>query len=213
MKLARALIVCATMAAMPQASAQKWELGGGVGGGFYTSQDVTAPGESAEAKIQSSISGSAWFANNGPGKWAGEVRYDYQAGDLQLSSGGTQATFAANTQAVHFDFLYHFSKAEARIRPFVAAGAGIKIYRGTGTQVVYQPLSNLALLSQDQDLTPLISVGAGVKVKLASHLQIRLDVHDYLTTFPKQVIAPAPGAKVGGWLQDFVPLAGLAYLF
>jgi hypothetical protein len=213
MKLVRMLTVCAFLAAVPQAWAQKWELGGAVGGGFYTSQDVTSPGGSAEAKIQSNLSGSAWFGNNGPGNWGGEVRYDYQSGDLQLSSGGTQATFAANTQAVHYDFLYHFSKPDSRIRPFVAAGAGIKIYRGTGTQVVYQPLSNIALLSQDQDLTALISVGGGVKVKLAPHLHLRLDVHDYLTTFPKQVITPAANAKVSGWLQDIVPMAGLGFLF
>src|SRR5271165_5341698 len=156
MKLARMLMVCTSLAAIPQAWAQKWEFGGGVGGGFYTSQDVTEPGASASAKIQSGISGSVWFANNNPGKWGGEVRYDYQAGDLQLSSSGTQVTFGADTQAVHFDLLYHFSKLEAKIRPFVAVGAGVKIYRGTGTQVVYQPLSNLALLSQDQDLTPLV---------------------------------------------------------
>jgi hypothetical protein len=40
-------------------------------------------------------------------------------------------------------------------------------------------------------------VGAGLKFKLASRLQLRLEVHDYLTTFPKQVITPAANAKVG----------------
>ncbi len=213
MRLSRMVIVCASLAAIPQAWAQKWEFGGGVGGGFYTSENVTAPGGSAAAKIQSNISGSAWLGNNGQGNWGGEIRYDYQAGDLQLSQAGTQATFGANSWAVHYDILYHFAGSEATIRPFVAAGAGVKIYRGTGTQVIYQPLSNFALLTQDQDLTPLVSVGAGLKFKLSSRMQFRLEVHDYLTTFPKQVIAPAANAKVGGWLQDFVPMAGIGYVF
>jgi hypothetical protein len=213
MKLARMLVVCASLAAIPQAWAQKWEFGGGVGGGFYTSDNVTAPGGSAAAKIQTNISGSVWLGNDSPGKWGGEVRYDYQAGDLQLSQGGTQATFGARSQALHYDFLYHFTGSEATVRPFVAAGAGIKIYTGTGTQVVYQPLSNFALLTQAQDLTPLVSVGAGLKFKLASRLQLRLEVHDYLTTFPKQAITPAANAKAGWSLQDIVPMAGLGYLF
>jgi hypothetical protein len=213
MKLARMLAVCASLAAIPQAWAQKWEFGGGVGGGFYTSDNVTAPAGSASAKIQTNLAGSAWLANYGSGNWGGEIRYDYQGGDLQLSQGGTQASFGANSWAVHYDFLYHFAGSEATVRPFVAVGAGIKVYRGTGTQVVYQPLSNFALLSQDQDLTPLASVGAGIKFKLASRVQLRLEVHDYLTPFPKQVITPAANAKVSGWLQDIVPMVGFGYLF
>jgi hypothetical protein len=213
MKLARILMVCASLAAAPQAWAQKWEFGGGVGGGFYTSRDVTAPGGSASAKIQSNLSGSAWLDNNGQGRWGGELRYDYQAGDLQLSQGGTQASFAAYSQAFHYDFLYHFSDVESTIRPFVAVGAGVKIYKGTGTQVVFQPLNNFALLSQDQDLTALISAGGGIKVKLAPHLVLRLEVHDFLTPFPNKVITPAANAKVGGWLQDVVPMAGPGFTF
>jgi len=57
------------------------------------------------------------------------------------------------------------------------------------------------------------SAGVGVKFKLASHLMLRLDLHDYITPFPKQVIAPAVGAKAGGWLQDFVPMGGFAFVF
>src|ERR1700735_5371849 len=118
MKLGRVLILCASLAAIPQAWAQKWEVGGGAGGGFYTSEDVTAPGGSASAKIQSNISGSAWLDNNSEGHWGGELRYDYQAGDFQLSQGSTQATFGAHSQAFHYDFVYHFSGIESTIRPF-----------------------------------------------------------------------------------------------
>jgi hypothetical protein len=201
----------AVMLVMPSAFAQKWEIGGGAGGGFYTSQDLTAPSGSASAKIQTNVAGSAWLDNNGPGRWGGELRYDYQMGDLALNSGSTQAAFAAHTQAVHYDILYHFAPRGSKIRPFVSAGAGIKIYQGTGSQVVYQPLSNVALLTQAQDLTPLASAGGGVKMQLASHLQLRIEVHDYLTPFPKQVITPNQGTKGGGWLQDFVPSVGLSY--
>jgi hypothetical protein len=79
--------------------------------------------------------------------------------------------------------------------------------------VVYQPLSNIALLTQAQDLVAMASVGGGVKFRLTQHVILRLDIHDYITPFPKQVITPAPGASAKGWLQDFVPMAGLAFAF
>jgi len=211
MKLARILAVCA--AVLPAAWGQKWEVGGGVGGGFSTNDNITAPSGSANASIQTGLVGSVWLGNYTSGRWGGELRYDYQMGNLDLSQGSTQATFAAHSQDIHYDFLWHFTGNESRVQPFVAFGAGIKIYEGTGAQVVYQPLSNYALLTQAQDLVAMGSAGVGVKFKLASHLMLRLDLHDYITPFPKQVIAPAVGAKAGGWLQDFVPMGGFAFVF
>ncbi|MGD1091659.1 MAG: hypothetical protein ABSB35_06650 [Bryobacteraceae bacterium] len=213
MTLARIGIVCFAVATVPAAVAQKWEFGGGVGGGFYKSEAVTSPDGSANASIQTGLAGSAWLGNTGQGHLGGEVRFDYQLGDLALSSGGSQATFGAHTYAVHYDFLWYATPRNSKIRPFVAVGAGIKVYQGTGTQVVYQPLSNVALLTKAQDLTPLVSVGGGVKAQLSQHVLLRLELHDFLTPFPNQVIAPNQGAKTGGWLQDFVPMAGISFLF
>ena len=206
MKILPVLFVCSVAGL-----AQRWEVGGGVGGGFYTSQDVTSPAGSASAKLQTGLAGGVWLGNNGQGHWSGELRYEYQMGDLALSSGGTTATFDAHTQQFHYDVMWHATPSESRIRPFLSAGAGIKLYQGTGAQVAYQPLSNFALLTQQQDLTALVSAGAGVKFQVSQHVQLRLDVHDYMTPFPKNVITPNAGAKVGGWLMDFVPMVGISY--
>lgn len=211
MKSVRMLGVCFGVALAPAMFAQRWEVGGGAGGGFYTSENVTSAAGSATAKIDSNVAGSVWLGNSGSDKWGGELRADFQLGSLDVTQGSSQATFAARSYAFHYDVLWHATHYGSRIRPFVAAGAGIKVYQGTGSQVAYQPLSNFALLTQAQDLTPLISVGGGVKIRLSPHLQLRAEVHDYLTTFPKQVIAPAQGAKIGGWMQDFVPSIGLSY--
>jgi outer membrane protein W len=210
MKTLQMLLVGSALLA-PLGMAQSWEVGGGVGGGFYTSQDVTSSAGSASAKLQTGLAGGAWFANNSQGHLGGELRYEYQMGDLSLSSGGTNVTFGAHTQQFHYDLVWHFKSSESRIRPYIAGGAGIKLYQGTGMQAAYQPLSNFALLTQQQDLTPLVSVGGGVKFQLAPHVQLRLDVHDYLTPFPKGVITPNVGSKVGGWLQDLVPMVGISY--
>ena len=210
MKTARLLVVCVAALA-PAAMAQRWEVGGGAGGGFYTSQDVSLSGSSVSAKIDSNVSGSAWLGNNGSNRWGGELRGDFQLGDLSLNGAGSSASFAARSYAFHYDVLWHFTPNGSKVRPFVALGAGIKIYQGTGAPAAFQPLSQFALLTRAQDLTPLISAGAGVKVQIAPHVQLRLEVHDYATTFPKQVITPNSGAKVGGWLMDFVPSVGISY--
>jgi len=210
MKTARMLLVCLAALA-PAAMAQRWEVGGGAGGGFYTSQDVSLAGSSVSAKIDSSVSGSFWLDNNGPNHWGGELRADFQLGDLALNGNGSSASFPARSYAFHYDVLWHFTPNGSKIRPYVALGAGVKIYQGTGGPVAYQPLNQFALLSPTQDLTPLISAGGGVKVQLAPHVQLRLELHDYATTFPKQVITPNTGAKVGGWLMDLVPSVGISY--
>ena len=72
--------------------------------------------------------------------------------------------------------MWHATPSESRIRPYLEAGAGIKLYQGTGAQVAYQPLRYFALLTQQQDLRPLVSAGGGVKFQISTHVQLRLDV-------------------------------------
>jgi len=199
-------LVCA-----PAAMAQKWEVGAGVGGAFYNSQTFSnAVAGNANASLATGVVASAWLGNNSQGRWGGELRYDYENTSLKLSSGSTTASFAGDTQAIHYDVLYHFASQEASVRPFVAAGAGIKVFQGTGKESVYQPLQNIGLLTKTNDLTALVSVGGGVKFNFGSRIQLRLEVHDYMSPFPIKVIAPNQGTKTsGGWLMDFVPMAAL----
>ena len=167
----------------------------------------------AAASIKNSRVGSAFLDNNGSGRWGGELRYDYQQGDLSLTQAAVAAAFRSESHSIHYDILWHLTQPESRVRPFLAAGGGIKVFQGTGTEVAFQPLSKIALLTKAQDLAPLISVGAGVKFRIGSHIQLRAEVHDYLTPFPKQVIVPTQNAKTSGWLQEIVPTFGLAFLF
>ena len=207
------LFLVAVLAAAPAALAQKWEIGVGAGGSFYTSQTVKSAIANADASLASGLALSAWLGNNSGRLMGGELRYDFENSDLQLKSGGTTVKFGAQTHAVHYDFLFHFTPRESKIRPFVAAGAGIKAFRGTGTEAAFQPLGNIADLTKTSQVKPLVSVGGGVKVALGPAIQIRLEAHDYLTPFPQNLISPASGAKVGGWLQDFVIMGGLSFTF
>jgi hypothetical protein len=212
-RLSRMLAICAAVGIAPAAMAQKWEFGGGVGGSFYTSRDAINSGQKADAGLKTDIASSVWLANNNHSNWGGEFRLDYQRGDFRLKNGGTEALFGAETYALHYDFVYHFREIESRVRPFVAAGAGIKVYRGTGDESAVQPLSQFAFLTKTNELKPLISLGAGIKWQIARSVQFRVEIHDYLTPFPTQVIAPNAGTELGGWLNNLVPMAGISYTF
>ena len=50
------------------------------------------------------------------------------------------------------------------------------------------------------------SIGAGMKYSLTDKLVLRTEFRDYITAFPTNLIAPAPGAKFGSLLQDVVPM-------
>jgi len=202
------------LATTPAAFAQNWEVGAGGGGNFYTSQTFTNPSGNASGKLASGFIVSAWLDNNTSGQFGGELRYDYEHSDLKLSSDGTNVSFGgAQTNAIHYDAVFRFASHEARVSPYVTGGVGIKDYSGTGTEQVFQPLSDIALLTKTSQFKPLLVFGGGVKFQLTSNINFRVELHDFMTPFPDKVIAPALGSKVGGWLSDFAAMAGISFSF
>ncbi len=195
------------------ASAQQWEVGGGAGYAFERKLNVSRDSTAAEAGFKNGFLFSVWGGQDLYRHVGGELRYTYQASNLQLSQDGTKVGLTGDSHAIHYDFLFNATPRESRVRPFVAAGAGIRFFRGTEDEPVYQPLSEFAVLTRTEQVKPLISLGGGVRVKLSRHAQFRLDFRDYMSPFPKQVIAPVPGAKLKGWLHDFVPIVGIGLVF
>jgi hypothetical protein len=209
------MLVTGALLIAPAAMAQKWEFGGGLGGSFYLSHDVTNGSTSASTKIATNIASSVWLGDNASGKWGGEVRYDYQRGDLRLEQGGVAAAFGGESHSIHYDILWHATPRGSKVRPFLAAGGGMKVYRGTGQEVLFQPLSQYALLTKGKDIRPVLSLGAGVKWQITENFQFRVEVHDYITPFPDEIIVPNVGSSISGAgvLQNIVPMAGIAYTF
>jgi len=193
--------------------AQKYEFGIAGGGSFYDSKTVTNPRGSADAGFNNGFALSVNLGNNMYSHVGGEVRYTYLQNEMKLSSGSSSATFGAQAHAIHYDFLIHATPTEATVRPYVAVGGGIKVYRGTGTEVAVQPLSSIALLTKTNEVQGMLSVGGGVKFRLTDRLMFRADVHDYITPFPKSVITPAQNSTVSGWLNNIVVTGGLTFTY
>jgi hypothetical protein len=193
--------------------AQTWEVGGAGGGGFSRQIAVSNASERASAGFAHSAAFGGFLAQNLYRSLSGEIRYTFRPSGLQVSSGGSKATFQGQSHALHYDVLIYTKPADSPVRPFLAAGAGVKVFRGTGRESAYQPLQELALLTKTEQWKPLISIGGGAKWVLSPRLFLRVEFRDYVTPFPERVIAPSSGSKLGGWLHDIVPLAGVSYVF
>jgi hypothetical protein len=201
-------------AAAATCGAQQWEVGGlGGGGGFLSSVAVAGPIGSATAGFQTGAAFGAFLGHNTYSHIGGELRYAYLQSNLQLSSSGSSVSFTGMAHVVHYDLILRTTRKNSPVQLFAAIGGGLKVFRGTGKEAAYQPLSQFGYFTKTQALKPMASIGGGVKFYITRNVSLRTEFRDYITAFPKELIAPAPGAKFGSILHDFVPMAGLSYEF
>ncbi|MFN7922650.1 MAG: outer membrane beta-barrel protein [Bryobacteraceae bacterium] len=194
------------------ASAQQWEVGAMGGGGFYLNNSVSGTAGKGTVGFSPGWSAGGWLAHSSNGRLGGEIRYLFQRNDLKANSPNASAAFGGQSHLFHYDVVWHTNTREDRVRPYLAVGGGFKGYRGTGTERAFQPASDVAILSRTAEWKPMLSFGAGVKWQIAQRLMLRVEVRDYVTPFPKEVILPTPGNKVSGWVHDITPLVGLSYV-
>jgi hypothetical protein len=200
--------------AAPGAWAETYEFGGLGGGSFhFANKDIQGLRRSAEAGFKSGYSASAIVGHNMYNFLGGEVRYTFQKHNMKLEGNGQSASFGGDSHTMHYDFLLHATGRNAAVRPYIAFGAGVKIFRGTGQEVAVQPLGDVAILTKTTEVVPLASFGGGVKIALGKRAWIRVDVHDYLTPFPNEVITPVPPGTVNGWINNIVPSVGIGLRF
>jgi hypothetical protein len=124
-----------------------------------------------------------------------------------------EALFGAESHVLHYDVMFHLARRPARVRPFLAVGGGVKVYRGTGRETAFQPLSNFVALTRATHMVPVVSAGGGVKFRLTELMTFRVEARDFATPVPTEVIAAVPRASVRGWLHDIVPMVGLTFTF
>jgi hypothetical protein len=191
--------------------AQEWEFGGMGGAGFLSNVNVASPSGSATAGFQPGGAFGGFFGQNLYPHLSGEIRYLFLQNDLHINSSGNNATFSGYAQVLHYDLLYHTNRKGSKMQAFVAVGGGLKIFRGTGTQQAYQQNYQFGYMTNTQELKPMGDVGVGLRFELRPRVFLRTEIRDYITPFPEQIIAPAPGAKFGSILHDVVPTVSLSY--
>ena len=192
--------------------AQNWEVGASGGYGLPRDLSVSGPTSTGSTGFKSGYAFGALLGNHITRMVGGEIRYTYRKSDLKVSSGSVEAAASGQSHALHYDVLIHATPKRSAIRPFLAVGAGVKLFRGTGAEPVFQPLSNLVVLTHTREAQPLISVGGGVKIAVTNRVLFRLDVRDYATPVPDTLLA-SPAGRVKGWIHDFVFQFGVSTTF
>jgi hypothetical protein len=213
MNLTPLRILIATTFASACLAAETWELGAVGGYGWYHNPSITNSPASGSAGFPSRAALGVVFGETPFNYVGGELRWLYRFGGAQLQSSGITEAAPGYTNTITYDFLFHMTPRESAVRPFVAAGAGIKVYTASRRDL-NQPLAGLAVLRPVTEVEPDISLGGGLKYLLPKHIQLRVDFRLLMTPLPNEVIRPTgTSTRIHGWVYDFVPLAGISYVF
>jgi len=201
------------MFAASSAFAQQWEFGALGGGQFLSNVSANGSIGNATAGFAPGAAFGVFVGNNLNRSLSGEIRYEYLQNDLRLASSRQTAQFDGVAHAIHYDVVYHTQRKESNVQFLAAIGGGMKVFRGTGAEQAYQPLSQFGYFTRTQAIKPMISLGGGFTYRLSNHLFLRAEVRDFITPFPTAVLTPAPGVQFGSVLQDLVPMVGLSYIY
>jgi len=190
----------------------KFEVGGLALASSYRSAEVRSGLSVGAVGFQPGPSGGGLVGQMMNDLLGGEVRYLWAHNKMKLSSGGRETEFSGRSHLVNYDFLLYAASRGARVRPYAAAGGGLKIYQGTGTEQAFQPLSSLALLTKTNETLPVVDFGGGIKFQAAPHFAFRVEFRDYITKVPK-VFAASPGARISGIFHQWAPAFGASWTF
>ncbi len=205
-------ILCAA-ACFAQDSGQEWEIGASVGYGWYRGGSIYGAGEDIQAGIRNRFAAGAVVGEDLYQYISGEVRWLYQDGHPFIQGPGFKSDIQGNSNTFTYDALFYARPKRKRLRPFVAAGAGAKYYVIAGPAPIVQPVPGIVTLTTQDQWKFVADVGGGVKFLLRPHVLLRLDFRDYLTSFPRRQILPAPGDTARGIFEQFTVLFGVSGWF
>jgi hypothetical protein len=195
----------------PVGKAQKWEIGAIGGFGFYHNVTIQSPTGEGKLGFGPRFIVGGFLGQPLTKHFRGEFRYTFQDGDLAVVSGPLEANLDGDAHSFHYDLLFAWDSFKPALAPFFEVGGGTKLYRGTQAEPASQPLRDLARLVRAKDLRPLAIVGAGLRWKVRPRMNLRFEFQDFATPFPARLIVPAQGARVNGWIHDFVPTLGISF--
>lgn len=192
---------------------QEYEMGADIGYGIYRGGTIYSDEGTAKAGIRNRFAAGIIFGDEFSGYVSAEIQYLYQDGHPFLQTPTVRTDIQGNSQALTYNFLFHFRPRENRWRPFVEGGAGAKGYIIAGPEPYPQPIPQIASLTTNDVWKVVFSAGGGMKFRVMPRMEIRVEFRDYLSTFPRQQIVPAPHNTARGIFEQFTPLFGVAYSF
>jgi hypothetical protein len=212
MRNAFCIITLAAALAIPCA-AQEWELGAAGGYGWHSNPSILSNAGSIQSGFASRGVMGVVFGQNLYEHVGGEVRWLYQFGGPELKSQGIETNPTGYSNLLTYDLLVHIAHREAKLRPYVAGGAGIKIYTGSQHRFINQPFLPSAVVLPETQVVAAISAGGGLKYQVSRDILLRLDFRTYFTPCPDRILRPLGASYIHGWMYNFVPLGGVSFVF
>jgi opacity protein-like surface antigen len=192
---------------------QQYEAGADIGYGVYRDGSIYSADGTAQAGIRNRFAAGIMLGDELTDYVSAEFNYLYHDGHPFLQTPGVKSDIQGNSVALTTQLLFHFRKRDHRWRPFLAGGSGAKEYIVAGPAPYPQPIPQIASLTTNDIWKVVFSVGGGVTYRLIPHMLLRAEFRDYLTTFPRQEIVPAPHNTARGIFEQFTPLFGVSYTF
>jgi opacity protein-like surface antigen len=201
------------LVACTSAIAADCELGANLGYGIYRNGTIYGAGIDAQAGMRNRFSTGIDLTYDFSQYVAAQFAYLYHDGHPYLSPPGGIADIQGQSHALTVGMLFHFRRTDSRLRPFVSGATGAKGYIIAGPEPFPQPFPSIASLTENDVWKVVFSVGGGVRYRLSPRVMLRAEFRDYLTTFPRQQIVPAPHNTARGIFEQFTPLFGIGYVF
>lgn len=192
---------------------QQYEVGAALGYGVYRDGTIFSDTQTVQAGIRNRFAAGINLGDDFSKYVSAEFQYLYHDGHPFLQGAGAKTDIQGQSDALTMNLLFHFKTREHRWRLFLEGGAGAKEYIIAGPAPFPQPIPQVASLTTNDVWKVVFSPGAGVKFRLIPHMLLRAEFRDYLTTFPRQQIVPAPHNTARGIFQQFTPLFGVSYTF
>ncbi|MGA2599050.1 MAG: outer membrane beta-barrel protein [Bryobacteraceae bacterium] len=192
---------------------QQYQVGADIGYGFYRDGSIFSSEGTAQAGIRNRFAAGIDLGYRLSEYVTAQFSYLYHDGHPFLQAPGVKAGIQGQSHALTMELQFHFKPRKSRLRPFLAGGTGAKDYVIAGPAPFPQPIPQIASLTTNDVWKVAFSVGGGVTYMLRPHMLLRAEFRDYLTTFPRQEIVPAPHNTARGIFEQFTPLFGISYTF
>ncbi len=192
---------------------QPFEIGADIGYGLYRDGSIYSTSGTAQAGIRNRFAAGIILGDEFSKYVSAEFDYLYHDGHPFLQTPSVKSDIQGQSHALTIDLLFHFKPRDRRLRPFLAGGFGSKDYVIAGPEPFPQPLPEIASLTTNDVWKVAFTVGGGITWRLIPHMLLRAEFRDYLTTFPRQQIVPAPHNTARGIFEQFTPLFGVSYTF
>jgi hypothetical protein len=190
---------------------QQWEVGATIGYGVYRDGTIFSDTQTVQAGIRNRFAAGINIGQDYNDYLSGEFQYLYHDGHPFLQAPGVKSDIQGQSDALTLNVLLFFKSRAHRVRPFVEGGAGGIDHIVAGPAPFPQPIPQVASLTTNDVWKVVVVPGAGVKFQVIPHMLFRAEFRDYLTTFARQQIVPAPHNTARGIFQQFTPLFGVSY--